>query len=115
MHAATLVHLIAAKRVLCYLKGSVDCGLHYHKGYLTLNAFCDSDWAGNPDDRCSTTGFGIFFGPNLIYWSAKKQHIVSRSSTEAEYRSLSLTIAELLWIRMVLREMYISLPSSPTL
>jgi hypothetical protein len=115
MHAPTSVHLTAAKRVLHYLKGFVDHGLHYHKGSLTLNALCDSDWAGNPDDRRSTTGFGIFFGPNLISWSAKKQHIVSRSSTEAEYRSLSLTTAELFWIRMVLWEMHISLPSPPTL
>ena len=58
---------------------------------------------------------GSFFGPNLISWSTKKQHIVSRLSTEAEYRSLSLTTAELFWIRMVLREMHVSLPSPPTL
>jgi hypothetical protein len=66
MHAPTSVRLTAAKRVLRYLKGSGDCGLYYHKGFLTLNAFCDSDWAGNPDDRCSTSSFGIFFGSNLI-------------------------------------------------
>jgi hypothetical protein len=66
MHALTSVHLTAAKRVLSYLKGSSNHGLHYHKGSLTLNALCDSDWAGNPDDRRSTIGFGICFGPNLI-------------------------------------------------
>ena len=61
MHAPTSVHIAAAKHMMCYLKGFADHGLHYQKGSLTLNAFCDSDWANNPDDRRSTTGFGIFF------------------------------------------------------
>jgi hypothetical protein len=72
MHVATSVHWTAAKRVLHYLKGTVDSGLYYTKGPFTLTRFWDSDWAGNPDDRLSTTGYGIFFGPNLISWSTKK-------------------------------------------
>jgi hypothetical protein len=83
MHAPTSTHLTAAKRVLRYLKGSVDYGLQYHKGPLAITTYCDSDWAGNPDDRRSTTGFGIYLGSNLISWSAKKQHIISKSSTKA--------------------------------
>jgi hypothetical protein len=82
---------------------------------ITITAYCDSDWAGNPDDRRSTTGFGIFLGPNLISWTAKKQHIVSRSSTEAEYRSLSLATAEMYWLRMLLKELQVILPSPPLL
>jgi len=50
--------------VLRYLKSTVDFGLHFHKGAITINAFCDFNWAGNPDDRRSTTGFGIFLGSN---------------------------------------------------
>jgi hypothetical protein len=115
MHNPTTTHWTAAKRVLQYLKGSVDSGLYYSKGKVSLNAFCDSDWAGNPDDRRSTTGFCIFLGSNLVSWSAKKQHVVSRSSTEAEYCSMSLVVADLFWLRMLLRELRISLPSPPTL
>jgi hypothetical protein len=94
MHAPNSVHFIAGKRVLRYLKGSLNSGLHYSKGSLNLVAYCDLDWAGNPDDRKSTTSYGVFLGPNLISWSTKKQHTVSRSSIEAGYRSLSLTAAK---------------------
>jgi len=115
MHAPTSIHWTAAKRVFHYLKGTIDSSLSYTKGPLTLTSFCDSDWAVNPDDRRSTTGFGIFFGPNLISWSAEKQHVVSRSSTEAKYRAMALTTADLNWLRMLFRKLQIPLPSPPTI
>jgi hypothetical protein len=96
MHAPSSTHWIAAKRVLRYLNGAKDHGLHYTKSNLQLNAFCDSDWAGCPDDRRSTSGFAVFLGDCLI---------ASRSSTEAEYRSLSLTTVELFWLRMLFKEL----------
>jgi hypothetical protein len=115
MHAPSSTHWIAAKRVLRYLQGTTNHGLYYTKSPLQLNAFCDSDWAGCPDDRRSTTGFAVFLGDCLISWSAKKQAVVSRSSTEAEYRSLSITTAELFWIRMLFRELGVSLSIPPVL
>jgi hypothetical protein len=115
MQAPTSVHWTAAKRVLRYLKGTLDFGLHYTKGSFTLHGFCDSDWAGNPDDCRSTTGYGIFFGSNLISWSAKKQTVVSRSSTEAEYRAMAITTADLYWLRMLFKELQLPLPSPPTI
>ena len=66
MHSPTSDHWTAAKRVLRYLKGTIDYGLSFPKSSLKLHAFCDFDWAGNPDDQRSTTGFGSFLGPCLI-------------------------------------------------
>ena len=51
----------------------------------TVRAFSDADWAGDPNDRRSTTGFVIFLGSNLISCSSKKQQTISRLSTEVEY------------------------------
>jgi hypothetical protein len=115
MHSPSSSHWSAAKRVLRYLKHTPDHGLLYTKGQLHLQAFCDSDWAGCPDDRRSTSGYGIFLGNYLVSWSAKKQAVVSRSSTEAEYRSMALTTAELFWLRMLFQELRISLAVAPVL
>jgi hypothetical protein len=115
MHAPTSTHWSAAKRVLRYLKSSVDHGLHYTKGPLHLFAYCDSDRAGDPDDRRSTSGFAVFLGRNLVSWSAKKQPIVSRSSTEAEYRALAITTAEMFWLRMLLKDIHVFLSTTPTI
>ena len=66
-------------------------------------------------DRRSLTGMVIFFGNSPISWSTKKQGTVSHSSTEAEYRVLASTTAELYWIRMLLRDFGLFLPHPPLL
>ncbi|KAL5703600.1 hypothetical protein ACHQM5_022129 [Ranunculus cassubicifolius] len=101
-------HLLAAKRILRYLKGTLEFGLDFQpsKGPPTLHAFSDADWAGCPDTRRSTSGFCIFLGSNLISWCAKKQPTVSRSSAESEYRALSQLCAETIWIAFLLRELH---------
>ena len=114
MHQPIVSHWQAIKRILRYLKGTISFGLTLKAcPNLNLFAFCDADWACDPDDRRSTSGFCIFLEGNLVSWSLKKQAMVSRSSTEAEYRSLALTVTELTWIQPLLTELH--LPPSLTL
>ncbi|KAJ1702707.1 hypothetical protein LUZ63_002486 [Rhynchospora breviuscula] len=116
IHQPTIPQWTAVKRILRYLCGSLNLKLHLNPSHsLTIDVYCDANWAGCPDDRRSTTGFCLYLGGNLVSWSAKKQHTVSRSSTEAEYRSLVLTCAEILWLQYLLNELYVSLATPPTL
>ena len=98
-------HLDAALRVIRYLKKQPGQGLLLESdsdGQVT--AFCDADWASCPLTRKSVTGYMVKIDRSLISWKAKKQTTVSRSSAEAEYRSLASTVSELVWLLGLLKE-----------
>lgn len=114
MPAPRSTHYAAVLRILRYIKGSLHQGLCFSsKSDLTLQAYSDSDWAGDIKDRKSITGYCVFLGDSLISWRSKKQSLVSRSSAEAEYRALAHTTYELIWLRCLLRDMGV-LISAPT-
>ncbi|XP_065620232.1 secreted RxLR effector protein 161-like [Quercus suber] len=97
------VHYAAILRILRYVKGTLYHGLHYSsRSSLELHAYSDADWAGDPTDRWSITGFCFLLGTSLVSWRSKKQDVVSRSSTEAEYRALADTTCELVWRSLAL-------------
>lgn len=108
-------HLRGVLKVLHYIKGTVGQGLFQSsKAEMQIQAFADSDWGSCQDTRRSTSGFCIFLGTSLIAWKSKKQQVDSKSSAEAEYRSLSVVSDDLLWLSNFLKEMCFTL-SKPTL
>ena len=76
---------------------------------VQMAGFVDSDYASCPDTRRSTRAYYVFLGGCLIWSSSKKQSIVTRSSTEAEYRALAHISAEIVWLKSVLTEIGITL------
>ena len=85
----------AATRVIKYLKRSVGQGIWLRsKPTNVLSCWCDSDWVACPITRRSITGYVVKFGESLISWKSNKQHTVSRSSAEVEYRSMASAVSE---------------------
>lgn len=97
-------HFQQLKRLLRYLKGTSKYYIHLTTGSLQLYVYSDSNWAGDNNDRKSTSGFCAFLGKNLISWSTKKQPTVARSSTEAEYRALASAASDITWLRQLLKD-----------
>ena len=86
LQTPTVEHRVAYKRLLRYLKVTLNVGICFRPAArFNLECFFDENWANSVDDRRSTSGCCIFLGGNLINWSSKKQHVVARSSIEAEY------------------------------
>ncbi|GJT74208.1 ribonuclease H-like domain-containing protein [Tanacetum coccineum] len=107
MHDPREPHFAALKRILRYVQGSLELGLQLYASAITsLVGYIDADWAGCPSTRRSTSGYCVFLGDNLLSWSAKRQHTISRSSAEAEYQGVANVVAETAWIRNLLRELH---------
>lgn len=98
-------HWTAAKRVLRYLKGTLDLGLSFQRSSTPLKCFVDADWANCPEDRKSYTGYVTMIGSCIISWEAKKQRTVALSSTEAEYMGLAEATKEVIYLNNFLSEL----------
>ncbi|GJT33550.1 ribonuclease H-like domain-containing protein [Tanacetum coccineum] len=90
MHDPREPHFAALKRILRYVRGTMDFGLQlYIFATTSLVGYTDADWAGCPSTHRSTSRYYVFLGDNILSWSAKRQHTISRSSAEAEYRGVA--------------------------
>lgn len=116
MHQPSVSDFHLLKRILRYVKGTVTQGVNISAStHSTLVCYSDSDWAGCKDTRRSTGGSCTFLGSNLISWSAKRHETVSKSSTEAEYRTMSLAASEVAWLQNLLQIMGLEQKITPLL
>lgn len=94
-----------AKRILRYLKGTIDLCLYFKRSAnFVLEGYADADFGSDNVDRKSRTGFVFFLGGNAVSWKSNKQLSVALSTAEAEYVALSTSISEGLWLRQLLNE-----------
>ncbi|KAH9672540.1 protein kinase domain-containing protein [Citrus sinensis] len=106
MHEPRTTHMDAAIRVLRYLKGSPGKGILLSStSDLHIRGYCDADWGSCPTTRRSVTGYCTFLGDSPISWKTKKQNVVSRSTVEAEYRSLADLSCELQWLKALFADL----------
>lgn len=109
-------HILAAQRVVQYVKGRPGQRVFFPaNSTLELKAFCDADWAECPDTRKSLTCCYLFLGESLISWKSKRQTTISKSSEEAEYKSMATTPCEITWLLYLLQDLKIAHPKATLL
>jgi hypothetical protein len=109
-------HMAAVKNIVRYVAGTQNWGLWFSlkKGEeATLTVFSDSDYAGDTDERKSTTGVICFLSGSSIVWQSMKQKVIAQSSCEAEYIAAVNATCQALWLSRVIAEMQWTTPSIP--
>lgn len=105
MARPTQLHFAITKRILRYLKDTMDHGVFYKRGGTSdLVAFTDSDYAGDIEDSKSTSGYVFMMCGGAVAWSSRKQPIVTLSTTEAEFVAAAACACQAIWMRRVLKE-----------
>ncbi|GKB52177.1 ribonuclease H-like domain-containing protein [Tanacetum coccineum] len=113
MHDPREPYFSALKRILRYVRGTLDLGLQLFSSSTTsLVTYSNADWTGFPTTRRSTLGYYVFLSNNLLSWSSKRQSSLSQSSAEAEYRGVANVVAKTCWLRNLLRELHTHLSSA---
>ena len=104
MSRAGPAHWSAVKRIMRYLQSTMDYKLCLGGSDLALRGYCDADWAGDANERRSTTGYVFFVGVGAISWNCRRQPTIALSTTEAEYMATSQSTREAIWLRKLLAD-----------
>ncbi|XP_074379364.1 retrovirus-related Pol polyprotein from transposon TNT 1-94 isoform X2 [Apium graveolens] len=109
MHCASEIHFQAGKRILRYVKGTIDYGVKFSKvENFRLHGYADSDLAGCEDDMKSTLGYCFSFGSGMFSWSSKKQEITAQSTAEAEFIAAVAAANQALWLRKLMMDLHMN-------
>jgi hypothetical protein len=99
------VHWEVAKRTMCYLKGTAEYGITLGGMDEGLEAYIDADWVSQPHHH-SMSGYVIMLHGGPVAWSSKKQPIIALSTAESEYIALTADMREILYLQLLLKELY---------
>lgn len=100
-------HWTAVKRLMRYLNGTLNLGLQYGcNKEMGLVGYSDADWAGDLNDRKSTSGYIFQISGAAVSWRSKKQTCVALSTTEAEYMALASALQEAVWMRQLISDIH---------
>jgi hypothetical protein len=109
MHDPRKDHMDAIFHILRYLKSAPGKSLIFkNNGHMNIVGSCDSDCASCQDDRRSTYGYYMFVGGNLVSWQSKKQPVIARLTAETEYRTMTLGVTEMLWLKRLLEDLKVN-------
>jgi hypothetical protein len=108
MERPTVEHQGAVKRILRYVAGTLDYGLHFTKvlGSTHFIGYCDSDLTGDIDKGKSTSGTLFFLVNCLVSWQSIKKKVVALSSCEVEYIATSTIATQALWLSRLLAKLF---------
>jgi hypothetical protein len=98
-------HITAAKRVLRYLKSTIDYSITYSNTSSYASGYCDSDYAGDLAKAKSTFGWIFYLANGPISWKSKLGSIIAQSTTEAEYIAINAAAKEAVYIKSLLQEL----------
>lgn len=102
------VHFKVVVRVSQYLKNAPATRLFYYSTVeFVLSGFADFDWATCPLSCRSITSYVVFLGSSLISWKSKKQHRISKSSSEAEYHASGSLACEIQWLHYLFKDLHL--------
>ena len=99
------VHWKALERVLRYLKGTANYGIHYTGHPKVLEGYSDSNWISDADEIKATSGYVFTHGGGAVSWKSCKQTILTRSTMEAELTALDTATVEADWLRRLLNDL----------
>jgi hypothetical protein len=99
-------HLDVVKRILKYIKHTLQCGIFYEaKSQLQVHGYIYVNWVGNVSYKRSTSGFMFSFESGAVSWNSKKQRIIALSSTKVEYRGAAIVACEIVWLQKLLLDL----------
>jgi hypothetical protein len=98
-------HWHALERVLRYLKGTMNLGIHYTRYPIVLEGYCDANWISNADEIYATSGYVFSLGGGVVSWKSCKHTILTRLTMEAKLTTLDTDSVEAEWLRELLMDL----------